>query len=42
MKELYELIVQTAKQRMEKEKETSVTDETFRLISLAIQMRPWI
>lgn len=41
MKELYELVVKTAKERLKKEKETNLTDETLRLISLANEMHPW-
>lgn len=42
MEELYNMVIQTAKDRLEKEKETSITEETLQLISLAAQMRPWI
>ena len=41
MYELYNLVVKTAKEHLEKEKETNLTDETLRLISLAVEMHPW-
>ena len=42
MKELYNLVVETAKERLKKEKETNLTDETLRLIYLAKEMHPWV
>ena len=42
MKELYNMVVETAKERLKKEKETNLTDETLRLISLAKDMHPWV
>lgn len=42
MEKLFNTIVEIAEERLEKEKETSITEETLHLISLAIQMRPWI
>lgn len=42
MEKLFNAIVKLAEERLEKEKETRVTEDTLQLISLAIQMRPWI
>ena len=42
MDELFKTIIQMATNRLDKEKETGPTDETLRLISLAVQMRPWV
>lgn len=42
MNELYEEVVKTAKGRLRKEQETNITGETLKLISLAIEMYPWV
>ena len=42
MDELYKVVVETAKDRLKKERETNVTGETLQLISLAIEMYPWV
>ena len=42
MNELFQLILEAAKDRLKKEKETNITGETLQLISLAAQMYPWV
>lgn len=42
MKALYESLLAQAKKRVEDEKETGLTDETYRLISLALQLHAQI
>lgn len=41
MHEIYEMLVEMTKQRISAEKETTLSEDTYRMISLVRDLHPW-